>query len=319
MLGLNELKESIEVTDTTVGCPVKGCSVRVERRRKTFRREERFECPKHGIYISPSTFEYKDDLDNILWKNKADLDLLERVKNAKRMKEQLSHDNSEDAVTWNVFRFLERTGSLSSLLAGWVKLPVRNPDMIYWSYSRSEQAVWAPLEMARREFELRPARGSEPDLIIKSDGALFFIECKLTAKNKKPPGNIRVREKYETAGGRWYKQVFSSDFNTVAVAEEKYEMMRFWLIGSWIAHLLNLDFYLVNLVLSEREKDIEEIFRKHIKENPQRRFLRATWEDIYHVIQSSETKTKEHDAMTNYFENKTIGYKNGKLKKAFST
>ncbi len=56
MYGLKDLKEKINITKTTVECPVKDCDVIVERQRKSFKREERFYCPKHKIYISPSTF-----------------------------------------------------------------------------------------------------------------------------------------------------------------------------------------------------------------------------------------------------------------------
>jgi len=75
MLGMKELKENIGITETTVECPVKGCSEKIKRQRKGFKREERFKCPDHNIYISPSTFEYQSELDNLLWKDRADLDL----------------------------------------------------------------------------------------------------------------------------------------------------------------------------------------------------------------------------------------------------
>jgi len=116
MLGLKELKSTIKVTDTTVECPVKGCREKVARQRKSFKRQEKFKCPKHNIYISPSTFEYQDELDNILWKEKADLDLFERLNTVKR-ESRIARDNSEDAVTWNVFRFLENNKLLSGSLA----------------------------------------------------------------------------------------------------------------------------------------------------------------------------------------------------------
>ena len=105
MLGIEELKECIEITDSTVECPVKGCSEKVERQRGVFKREDRFRCPVHNIYISPSTFEYQSELDNLLWKDEVDLDLLKRIKKVKR-ESRIARDNSEDAVTWNVFRFL---------------------------------------------------------------------------------------------------------------------------------------------------------------------------------------------------------------------
>jgi len=58
MLGMEEMKKRIEITETTVECPVKGCNQKVERQRDVFKREERFKCPEYNIYISPSTFEY---------------------------------------------------------------------------------------------------------------------------------------------------------------------------------------------------------------------------------------------------------------------
>ena len=79
----------------------------------------------------------------------------------------------------------------------------------------------------------------------------------------------------------------------------------------------NLDFYLINLALSEREADIETIFKAHIKEKQRRKFLRTTWETIYEYI--SKNPYKDTVTMTSYFKNKTLGYDgNGRLQRAFS-
>ena len=122
-----------------------------------------------------------------------------------------------------------------------------------------------------------------------------------------------------TGGKGWFAQVFRSGFETVAVAERKYELLRFWLLGSWLADSLGLDFYLVNLVLSERENEIEQVFRSHINEDEHRRFLRVAWEDIYHFIQNKSLSTANKDLITNYFEEKTLGYNSQRrLQKAFS-
>ncbi len=151
MFGLKELKPSIEKTKTSVECPVKDCSEKVERQRKVFKKEDRFKCPKHNIFISPSTFEYPIELDNLLWKERPDLELLEKIRTVKR-ESRMARDNSEDAVTWNVFRFLERNKLLSGLLAKLRSLPVKTPEIIYWSYSQSQQNAWARLLNARVEF-----------------------------------------------------------------------------------------------------------------------------------------------------------------------
>ena len=316
MLGMEELRESIEITETTVECPVKGCSEKVERQRKVFKREDRFRCPKHNIYISPSTFEYQSELDNLLWKDRVDLDLFERIKEVKR-ESRIARDNSEDAVTWNIFRFLERNNLVESILNSIIDSTLKSSEVIYWSYSQIENDGWSELNKAREEFGEEIKRSSEPDVIIKTNNTLLFIEAKLTAGNETIPSDTSNSKKYETGGNNWFSEVFKSNYETVAITEKKYELMRFWLLGTWMAK--QQDFYLVNLVLSEREKDIEAIFRRHIYENQRRKFIRISWEDIHHKIPSSDLSGMDKDTMIKYFKNKTIGYDgNGKLQRAFS-
>ncbi|TFH03816.1 MAG: hypothetical protein E4H14_16020 [Candidatus Thorarchaeota archaeon] len=317
MLGCEELKETIEVTETTVECPVKGCNERVERQRSFFKKEIRFKCPKHEIYISPSTFEYTGEMYNLLWKDTQDLDLLHRIMKKKR-ESRMARDNSEDAVSWNVFRFLEKNNLVENCLDSITRTSPKSSDVIYWSYSQEEGSDWSLLNRARREFGERISRGSEPDIIITTDNALFFIEAKLTAGNKTVPSNPRYSKKYETGGNSWFSTVFESDYKTIAIVEKKYELMRFWLLGTWMAEQMNIKFYLINLVLAEREADIEILFRRHIEENQRRQFLRVTWESIYeYVLNSSPSRNKKE--MIRYFRNKTIGYDNrGKLQRGFS-
>jgi hypothetical protein len=319
MFDLKNLKPVIIVTKDSVECPVKNCTKIVARQRESFKTSDEFMCPNHRIYISSSTFEYENEQDNILWKDNADLDLFNRIRKVKR-ESRMARDNSEDAVTWNVFRFLERKGLLPEFLANLIKQPVENPEVIYWSYSRSEQSTWEPLQKARETFEINPKKGSEPDIVIRSNSDLFFIETKLTASNNTVPAskNTMVKKKYETGGNGWYSQVLKSDFKTVAVTERKYELLRFWLLGSWIAQQLNLDYYLVNLTPSEKEKTIEKDFKQHVRENSKRIFLRTTWEDIYHFVLKNSPESIEKPQMIEYFRNKTSGYRNCKLQKAFS-
>lgn len=333
MFGLEELGKKIDVKGDMIICPVVGCEAQVKKMTKGVLksldaylgkgkgREEDFEqylCKEHKIYITPTTFIYEDLKDNSLWHDAEDKDLLGKIIEHKRVKGQLHHDNSEDAVTWNVFRFLERSELLSEFLSKLCNSPVANPEIIYWSYSQSQQNVWNELKKARAEFGEIPQRGSEPDLIVDSDDALFFIEAKLTATNETTPSNPKELKRYLTGGNNWYDAVFRSDYQTIASNEKKYELLRFWLLGTWIAKQQDLDFYLVNLALSERERDIEAIFKKHIHENQRRKFVRITWEDICQHISGSVLSGRDNDVTMRYFKNKTIGYENGKLQRAFS-
>ncbi len=317
MFGLQDLKPKIALTSTDIECPVKGCSQHVERQRQSFRREERFQCPDHKIYISPSTFEYANVTDNLLWQNIADLDLLEAVKKVKR-ESRITRDNSEDALTWNIFRYLENTNQLANLLSRVANMENRNSELIYWSYSQKTEGAWQELNKARQEFGEHLQRSTEPDLIVLTDKALFFIEAKLTAPNDTLPSDPHNRKKYLTGGNKWHKQVFVSDFETVAIEAKKYELFRFWLLGSWLAKEMDRDFFLLNVVLSERETDIESRFIPHIQVDRHRQFKRLSWEEIYNYVAETMPDSPDKQVLTIYFQNKTIGYNRfGELQKAF--
>jgi hypothetical protein len=308
MIGAKQMKATIAVTDTTVECPVEECSTIVKRQRKQFRRTQDFLCPAHEICISPTTFVYGNETDNLLWTDPEDLDLLRRLNVVKR-ESRMEHDNSEDAVTWNVFRYLEKTEQLSDFLSSMIKRRVGNAELIYWSYGQEVDGVWPELKKARKEFGEHSGRGTEPDLIIVTDNALFWVEAKLTASNDTCPSNPQDRKKYESGGDKWYEQVFSSEFEVLAIREKKYELMSMWLTGSWAAVPLNRRFYLVNLVRAESEKDIEPRFGPHLKMDAEKRFLRWTWEDVYYFVSKNAPPSPEKQKFMTYFENKTIGYK----------
>lgn len=84
MFGIDAMKKKIEITEKTVECPVKGCTTKVERQRHRFQRKSQFQCPVHSIYICASTFEYEQEIDNILWHDQEDLALLYATKKVKR-------------------------------------------------------------------------------------------------------------------------------------------------------------------------------------------------------------------------------------------
>ena len=231
----------------------------------------------------------------------------------------MEHDNSEDAVTWNVFRYLDKTNQLNGFLSSMINLPVTEAELVYWSYSQKHQEVWPGLAEARKEFGEQSGRSSEPDLIIVTADQLFWIEAKFTTNNETKPSNPDATKKYETGGNEWYRKVFTSDFTTVATGDKKYELLRFWLLGSWASAQTNRAFHLVNLVRSESEKDIEHRFGRHINTDSTRNFARWTWESINDYVSRHSPPSLDKQKFITYFENKTTGYnKDGELQPAFN-
>jgi len=317
MFDSKTLKPKIVITETHVECPVLGCSERVRRQRSVFRRDNQFQCSNHGIFISPSTFEYSSELDNLLWTDSEDIKLLQDIKTVKR-ESRIARDNSEDALTWNVFRYFDKTNRLSEILSFITGKPLEDYELIYWSYLPKSKNTWDELNSARTEFGEELKRSSEPDLIAINDKAVIFIEAKLTATNNTQPSDPNNPKKYTIGGNGWYNEVFKSDYTTIASTAKKYELLRFWLLGSWIASKTNREFYLVNLVRAEDEKDIISSFIPHIRENETRHFVRATWENIYSHIFDNISSDKDRDIILSYLRHKTVGYKSGKLQRAFS-
>lgn len=317
MYGMNELRKSISVNDRGYVCPVEGCQTRLqEKQKKHFVNDPKFGCPIHHIVFSPSTFEYEKPEQNMLWG-----DFSEMEKLTSKRESRVARDNSEDAVTWNVFRFLETNDLLLPYLTGLDGSLRQVEDVVYWSHDRRTGRTWSPLWEARKAFEGNPAKGSEPDLIIKTDGTLFFIEAKITASNETHPSRLGYPKNYTTGGDGWWQKVFATSANYYEIAERdaKYELMRFWLLGTWMAARLQVDFRLINLVLDGREEDIETKFRNYLPELRQTDFLRTTWESIQKFIATSVPESDNKKTMLRYFQEKTIGYSgDGVLQRAFA-
>jgi hypothetical protein len=318
MFGKSTLKAVINYREDQTPCPVKDCDQWVSRQRKRFLRESEFRCNDHQIYISRSTFEYADKYDNLLWTAPEDRALLDAIGKVKR-ESRMARDNSEDAVTWNVVRFLETSGLLGAWLESIAGVSVKNPRMIYWSFCQDSKALWPKLVAARAAFDEDAVHGSEPDLVVNCESTVFFIEAKLTSGNHTTPSDPSRRTRYESGGNGWFSEVIATDFNKIAVEEKRYELMRLWLLGSWAATELKKPFYLVNLVRDESERSIVKSLAPHLKSAPNRQFLRATWENIHRFVDDSRPRPPTSDTLLRYMLEKTLGYDNrGRLRSAFA-
>jgi hypothetical protein len=314
MFGWSDLKEQISVTDTNVECPVKQCQVLVPRQRRVFQAVDRFHCRDHRIFVTATSFKYASERDNMLWTDEDDLTLWDRIKAPGVKREcRLDHDNSEDAVTWNVFRFLER----QSLIARFTDMiagagSARNPHVIYWSLCQRTHEAWELLLDAVTTFGEVAERRSEPDIVIDDDELLIFCENKWLSANETNPSDPDNTKLYLTGGDHWFRNAFGpgTTFQKIAVEERLYELMRLWLIGSWIAHQTGKQFFLVNVVRqgANRERDIEDRVRAHLPAADRHRFIRLTWEGIHSTLVEPNRGCLQSDKLTHYLKEKTMGY-----------
>lgn len=328
-LGWNDLKKRITITPATVQCPVLCCGEFVERQRTKFLTETRSICPVHRICISPSTFEYANERDNMLWTSEHDIHLWNCIK-AKGVKREsrMARDNSEDALTWNVFRYLETHGLIGEFIDKMASEALsQNSRVIYWSYCQASRKPLTSLVSAAGTFGERISRRSEPDLILEDDNVLVFVECKLGAGNRTKPSDPDDPKLYAIGGNSWFTKIFHPDasFTKIAVEDRLYELMRLWILGSWMASQEGKRFILVNVVRegAASEADIEARFIAHTQNDIQRTFVRCTWERIYSDFVAPRVGDRKADRVAKYMKEKTLGYSSvsngtqGKLRPAF--
>ncbi len=319
MYGFEQLKPQLVADADETTCPVRDCSVRRPKQRKRFLPHDAFKCPLHGIYFSDSTFEHVSAHDNLLWHSAEDLALLETLRPLKR-ESRMARERSEDAVTWNVFRHLERSGRLPAWAASAIRQPVSTATAHYWSCDRERRSVWAPLAHARADFGELPKRETEPDLVIEAPEVDIWLEAKVGASNKtKPSEPVGAEARYAAGADGWYSSVCRSPFATIAVAGERYELLRHWLLGSRAAQQRGKRFVLVNLVREGDAEDIEDFAARHFKLSADRAFVRVTWESIRGFLRGSKDCSADDLRLIQYLDEKSLGYdRAGRLLRAFS-
>ncbi len=328
--GTAELRPVRCVSDATVRCHVAGCSVDVPRQRRHFRLSEEYLCPVHDIYLSPSTFQYRDRERNLLWCDTEDRRCLHTMESVKRTMERLGRERDEDALTWNVIRAFELGGrlrALAGLLTGDAdNLPHGEPRVIYWATDLVERRRWHIVEQAQCEFEEVPDRGTEPDVALYWPGQhLIFVEAKLCASSQTTPSaKPKEKDHRPRAYGEHphFARVFTGSYHEIAVESKLYQLLRLWLLGSWLAKREGIRFHLVNLVRWQAEKDVENRFgSRYCRQAPERSFRRATWENIWDELPATGLSDQTVFSLGSYLANKSCGYgtEDGRLQRAFTS
>lgn len=326
MYGLTDLKPAFRMTKLEVECPVKGCTSVVPRQTKADGPigNERFLCHAHHIYISPSTFAYANPADAFLWRDDYDTTLLDEICGYKAESHRLNQERSEDALTWNVFRYFDKQPQNSSLRKFLQATASGEPkETIYWSYSTQQKSTWDLLNRAHHEFgettSLTPHRSrrgvTEPDIMLLTSTDLILIEAKFTSGNETSGNAVDVEKRvlnekqYVTGGDNWFSKVFAPEATyEKVVRDQKYELLRMWLLGSWIASQLDVRFTLVNLVRDGFEESIAESFGKYLVPSDARCFVRRTWEGIARECLSAPASDDDAKRLLRYLREKTAGF-----------
>ena len=256
-------------------CPVRGCA-------------NGNPCPTHHLKVHSTpgglTYVYDEPPRNLLWNDADDRARLDAILRGKR-ESRMGHEHSEDAVTWNVFRFFERHACLSPALKKICPCPSEEPLAVFWT--THDGCLWEPCRRCSDEIPEKANARSEPDLIFWWERKLLVV---VEAKFRSPNCSDPKKRADELRKSRPYVEQASGYFNRKgareAVGDGWYELLRNWALGTTLREELGCErFVLVNLVRKRHEAVHGENPRRGFAEcacvlSPNAQFAVAYWEDL---------------------------------------
>ena len=163
-------------------CPVRGCV-------------EASPCQTHHIAVHSTrlrglTYVYDDPWQNLLWADADDRARLTAILHGKR-ESRMGHEHSEDAITWNVFRFFERHGCLAPAMRTICPCPDDEPLTVFWT--THDGCLWEPYRRCSDQIPERASARSESDLIFVWEHKLIVVvEAKFRSPNRSDPTKWEV-------------------------------------------------------------------------------------------------------------------------------
>ncbi len=193
--------------------------------------------------------------------------------------------------------------------------PQASAWITYLAGPRDESLVPQPLLDAQKALEGRPTQGSRPSLVLETPAELVFVTAKATSSHKTTQRNEKVLERWSGRQG-WYDQVFKANIHTVAVEKRRYQLMRLWMLGSWMAAKSGKRFTLVVVSRASVDRKLEREFGKLVRPSDSRRLVHWTWDDIAELAEDSGGAEAAEDAhaaqagqaTASYLRGKSLGY-----------
>lgn len=328
-------------------CPVHGCSAPLEECAYNKRWRLPY-CSIHAIRLHPNlespTFVYYngEDLESKkrarLRNFRCEQSFVEhRVLNNPKKAEthRLGYENSEDALSWNVFVPLLEAGRLADamqwFLSGHPSPITQEPQLYLWGGQVDIRAnrfdQFGLLDDARKIFEPKKEVRrfpTEPDIMLITDNMVMCIEAKFTSGNPlalemetadagdKPKSRAGLIARYAE---RWPESTRYLQRDALERAPLHSQLFRNVIFASWMAKKEKKDWHVVNLVSatqwgkrSSRRPvgydftDPTPAVRKYLNSGYQDHFTFCTWEGLYqHVIR----RQPEIELLSAYLKGKT--------------
>ena len=210
---------------------------------------------------------------------------------------RIGNENSEDALTWNVFRSIEWLG-LTGPVVGELFGLGEEVTIYCWMYPRSEP-LWSPYADAWRALEPGPRRRhSEPDLVLVDEAHRRFVTLEpkfgspvaesrgpdwLVAKEYDQHRRTMIRRGY--ALGDPGSQLLKSWEDSMR--RGFYQLTRQMLFGNYIAQQHGYKFHLYSLISPGTNPDNEGLcrtFESLLTTARREHYGWLTWRQVYDAI-----------------------------------
>jgi hypothetical protein len=277
-------------------CPVRSCKAALQPRQLPKRIQ--LNCPDHEIEVGSKTFVYKNSLRNIRF----ECGFFERgILNSplKAETHRFGNENSEDALTWNVFAALARRKRLAALSRHLSQIDTEDePELYLWGLRVSlddpaNPQLFDTLCAAREVFE-KDINGwrTEPDILLYAPGRfLILVEAKFTSGNPiadageqdvpgaKPKTPAGILSRYSAE-----KLPTGSLLTPAAEAPLFSQLYRNLVFGIWMAAKLGVEWRLVNLtskLTKKKASDLTTFTDAVLPPGVRERFVRYTWAQLF--------------------------------------
>lgn len=229
----------------------------------------------------------------------------------------LGNENSEDALTWNVFRSLQEARCLAQIASQITGLDIKEEPRLYlWGICLTEDTFepWDLLIEARKRFESKlPVKRplTEPDIALYLPGYyLILIEAKFTSSNScyidGPRQNTKSLTKDELLDIYQDPALHMLNMEKARHADRVYyQLWRNTVFAEWMALADGKGTlaYHTSLTRESEENESCDHFRGLMNPELAGRFAHLSWEDIYSGIADSVGQS----LVRQYLETKTSG------------
>lgn len=255
-------------------------------------------CPDHGIEIHSRSFVYKDPLRNIRFERETfEGAFLNNPLKAET--HRFGNENSEDALTWNVFAALARRRRLSALSRCLSQLDIEDePELYLWGLRVDLNDPVPPKQFdalcaARKVFESDITKmHTEPDIMMYAPKRfLVLVEAKFRSGNTiaKPGPNDVPGEKPKTPAGilnRYSADRLPPGSLLIPTNETCFfsQLYRNLVFAIHMAAQLNVQWGFVNLTSKLLPKEVSALTtfaNAVLPPNTRQRFVRYTWEKLF--------------------------------------